>query len=185
MSPRPRMSVPLRAAAFFTDRSASACRRVYLYEAAKEPLASRRWIFRRTSIWEASVSGGVEALSRDAVTNPSARIRRVPVESWNQMDVQVWHRLARGGPAVHSHVEAVRPKALFKNNLRVAHGLHERGDLLDGRVEEVGDVSLGNDQGMAGRYGIRVADRQRQVGLGDCPRARDQAEDAGVHGAVI
>ena len=69
------------------------------------------------------------------------------------MDVEVHHRLAGGGADVHADVVAVGVEPVVEEGFRLPDEGEEGGLLRVGRVEEAGDVAVGDEEEVAGARG--------------------------------
>src|SRR3954470_16257598 len=95
----------------------------------------------------------VVAPAWDDIPHATARIRDVGRVARNDVQVQVLYSLPSGGVDVDADVVAVGRVMLLDLRPRVLQRADQRASLVSGCVEEGRDVSAGNDERMAGRYG--------------------------------
>ena len=92
----------------------------------------------------------------------AARIGIVAPVSGNQMDMDVSDGLTGSWAIVDADVVGVRSEFRVENPLLLADELEQRGMLLGRQVEERPNVPIRDDERMAGRDWICIADGNRQ-----------------------
>ena len=92
----------------------------------------------------------VHPLLRDRPPHAAPGVRHVPGIPGDEVDVEVHHGLAGGGADVHADVVAVGVEPAVEEGSCLPDEGEEGGLFRVGRVEEGGDVAVGDEEEVAG-----------------------------------
>jgi hypothetical protein len=106
----------------------------------------------------------VIALSRDDVPHPAAGVFHVSMPPGDQMDMAVKNRLSRRLADIHPDVESddgsiFLPDRVLRPKEEIAAGFHFRGL----KVEQSGNVAMGDHQGVEGGHRVPVPDDEGEI----------------------
>jgi len=105
---------------------------------------------------------------RNHPSHPAPRILHIPGIPWDDVHVQVHHRLPGSLADVHADVVAVGTEPLVEEPFRLPHERQQCDLLFVRRLEEAGDVPERDDQQVAGAHRILVI-----AGVAEIARERD------------
>ena len=102
----------------------------------------------------------------------------VPPKPWNQVNMQVRHRLACGCAVVDADIEAIRVQADLQFFPRLIEQGEQIASLRRRELEEAAHMPLRNHQGVTRRDRIGITDHQTMRVLSHDPRLGQGAEGA-------